>query len=44
MGNKINKIKLLLKKDGLGLTIKKVYRYIKAEYISKINIFSFIYL
>ena len=44
MGNKINKIKLLLKKDGLGLTIKKVYRYIKAEYISKINIFSFIYV
>ena len=44
MGNKINKIKLLLKKDGLGLTIKKVYRYIKAEYISKINVFSFIYV
>lgn len=44
MGNKINKIKLLLKKDGLGLTIKKVYRYVKAEYISKINIFSFIYV
>ena len=44
MGNKINEIKLLLKKDGLGLTIKKVYRYIKAEYISKINIFSFIYV
>ena len=44
MGNKINKIKLLLKKDGLGKKKKKVYRYIKAEYISKINIFSFIYV
>lgn len=44
MGNKINKIKLLLKKDGLWVTIKKVYKYIKAEYISKINVFSFIYV
>lgn len=44
MGNKINKIKLLLKKDGLKVTIQKVYRYIKAEYISKINVFSFIYV
>lgn len=44
MRNKINKIKLLLKKDGLLVTLKKVYKYIKAEYISKINIFSYLYV
>lgn len=44
MRNKINKIRLLLKKDGLITTIKKVCKYIKAQYISKINVFSYIYV
>lgn len=44
MRNKINKLMLIVKKDGLLCTIKKVYRYIKAEYLSRINIFSYIYV
>ena len=44
MKDKINKIILLLKKDGLFLTIKKIYKYIQAKYLSKINIFSYIFI
>lgn len=44
MKNKINKIRLLLKKDGFITTIKKICKYIKAQYISKINIFSYLYV
>ena len=44
MKYKINKIFSLLKKDGLFLTIKKIYKYIQAKYLSKINLFSYIYI
>jgi len=44
MKNKINKIILLIKKDGFFNTIKKIYRYIKGKYLIKINIFSYLYI
>ena len=44
MKYKINKMMLMLKKDGLFLTIKKIYKYIQAKYLSKINLFSYIYI
>lgn len=44
MINKINKIKLIIKKDGILTAIQKVCKYIKATYISKINIFSYLYV
>ena len=44
MKYKINKILSMLKKDGLFLTMKKIYKYIQAKYLSKINIFSYIYI
>ena len=44
MKDKINKIISIIKKDGLFTAIKKIYKYIQAKYISKINIFSYIYI
>ncbi len=44
MGYKINKILSLLKKDGFIVTVKKIYKYIQAKYLIKINLFSFIYI
>ena len=44
MKDKINKIILVLKKDGLLKTLEKIYKYIKANYISKINFFSYLYI
>ena len=44
MRYKINKMILMLKKDGLFLTIKKIYKYVQAKYLSKINLFSYIYI
>ena len=43
MKDKISKIISVLKKDGIFNTIKKVYKYLIAEYGNKINIFSIIY-
>jgi len=44
MKYKINKILSMLKKDGLFITIKKVYKYIQAKYLSKVNLFSYVYI
>lgn len=44
MKDKIHKIISIIKKDGIFTAIKKIYKYIKSRYISKINIFSYIYL
>ena len=44
MKYKINKMISMLKKDGLFVTIKKIYKYIQAKYLSKINLFSYIYI
>lgn len=32
----------ILKKDGFYLTLKKIYKYIKSRYLSKLNIFSYL--
>lgn len=42
MKDKIVKLISVLKKDGIICTSKKVYRYIKSNYISKINIFQYL--
>lgn len=42
MKEKIQKLISILKKDGFTTTIKKLYQYIRAKYISKINIFSYL--
>ena len=44
MGDKINKIISIIKKDGILKACGKVYRYIKANYLSKINILGYIYI
>ena len=44
MKDKINKIITIIKKDGIFTAIKKVYKYIQAKYLSKINPFSYIYI
>ena len=44
MKEKIYKLISNFKKDGFSITIKKLYKYIKAKYISKINIFGYIYI
>jgi hypothetical protein len=44
MGDKIRKIITIIKKDGFLNAMQKVYKYIKAKYISKINFFSYIYI
>ncbi len=42
MKKKFEKIIFVIKKDGILVTIKKTFKYIKAKYLSKINIFSYI--
>ena len=44
MKDKFNKIISIIKKDGFFVAIKKIYKYIQAKYLSKLNIFSFIYI
>ena len=44
MKEKIYKLLSNFKKDGFSITIKKLYKYIRAKYISKINIFGYIYI
>lgn len=44
MKNKINKIILLLKKDGLFVTLKKIYKYIHSKYLIKFNLFNYLYI
>ena len=44
MGDKINKIISIIKKDGIIKACGKVYRYIKANYLSKINILGYFYI
>lgn len=44
MRDKIDKIISIIKKDGIFKAIKKIYKYIQAKYLAKINIFSFIYI
>ena len=43
MKDKINKIISIIKKDGILTALKKIYKYINANYFSKINIFAYIY-
>ena len=44
MKDKLHKIMLIIKKDGVFNAIKKVCKYIQSNYLSKINIFSYIYV
>lgn len=44
MGDKFSKIISIIKKDGLFNAVKKIYKYIQAKYLSKINLFSYIYI
>ncbi len=44
MKDKINKIISIIKKDGILRALKKIQKYIYANYISKINIFSYLYI
>jgi len=44
MKDKFHKIISIIKKDGVFTAIKKVFKYVKSRYLSKINIFSYIYL
>jgi len=43
MSEKINKIISIIKKDGIFKAISKIYKYVYSNYISKVNIFSYIY-
>lgn len=42
MGYRVSKFVTIIKKDGLGNAIKKVYLYLRAKYLSRINIFGFL--
>ncbi len=42
MGYRISKFVTIIKKDGLGNAIKKVYLYLRAKYLSRVNIFGFL--
>ena len=44
MKDKINKIISIIKKDGIFKALKKIYKYINANYLSKIDIFGYIYI
>ncbi len=44
IGYRVNKVITVIKKDGLMNALKKIFLYIKAHYISKINLFSYIYV
>ena len=43
IGYRVNKVITVIKKDGLMNALKKIFLYIKAHYISKINLFSYNY-
>lgn len=43
MKEKISKLIFVIKKDGIYLAFKKIYRYIKFRYLSKLNVFSSLY-
>ena len=42
MGYRVSKLVTIIKKDGLVNAIGKVYRYIRANYLSRINIFGYL--
>ena len=42
MGYRISKFVTIIKKDGFGNAVKKVYLYIRAKYLSRVNIFGFL--
>lgn len=42
MNEKLSKVVLMLKKDGIIATIKKIFKYIKWKYISRVNIISYL--
>ena len=44
MRYKINKMISMIKKDGIFVAIKKIYKYIQAKYLVKINLFSYLYI
>lgn len=42
MNEKISKVILILKKDGIVATIKKIFKYIKWKYISRVDFISYL--
>lgn len=42
MGYRISKFVTIIKKDGLGNAIGKVYKYLRAKYLSRVNVFGFL--
>ena len=44
MQENLQKIILIIKKDGLISAVKKIYKYIIANYISKMNLFGYLYI
>ena len=42
MGYRFSKFVTIIKKDGLGNAIKKVYLYIRAKYLSRVNFLGFL--
>lgn len=44
MLDKVNKIISIIKKDGILKAIKKIFKYINANYISKVDIIGYIYV
>lgn len=42
MKDKVDKIILIIKKDGIIQALKKIFKYIKARHLSKINIFGYL--
>ena len=42
MGYRISKFVTIIKKDGFGNAIKKVYLYLRAKYLSRVNVFGFL--
>ncbi len=42
MKDKVDKIILIIKKDGIIQALKKTFKYIKARHLSKINIFGYL--
>ena len=42
MKEKISKVISTIKKDGICLTLKKISKYVKSNYLSKIDIFSYL--
>ena len=42
MGYRISKFVTIIKKDGFFNAIKKVYLYLRAKYLSRVNVFGFL--